>query len=100
MISNFPWHLVGIEISLIFLSLGCLILDLFLKNNERRGDILCNTTLSGIAVLFIFQCTQWGNFGSAFKNTFVQDGVSFFFKILFFLAAFVVVFMAKSYKNQ
>ncbi len=88
------------EIGLTFLALGCLALDIFLKNNERRGKILADAAMIGVAILFFNLCFQWGKFGSSFKGSFVQDGVAFYFKIIFLLAGFFALFMARDYKNQ
>ena len=97
---NFPWRLFETEIGLIALALGCLVLDIFLKSDERRGKILADTAMIGVALLFFNLCYQWGRFGSSLKGSFVQDGVSFLFKALFLLAGFFTLFMGREYKNQ
>ncbi|OIO39057.1 MAG: hypothetical protein AUJ71_01460 [Candidatus Omnitrophica bacterium CG1_02_49_16] len=97
---NFPWCLFQTEIGLIALALGCLLLDLFLKSDERRGKILADTAMIGVALLFFNLCLQWGRFGSALRGSFVQDGISFFFKILFLLAGFFTLFMMREYKDH
>ena len=97
---NFPWKLFQTEIGLIALTIGCLILDIFLKSNEKRGKILADVAMIGISLLFINLLFQWGVFGSALKHTFIQDGISFFFKALFLMAAFFALFMAREYKKH
>lgn len=97
---NFPWPLFITEIGLIALALGCLILDILLKSNEKRGKILADIAMIGVSLLLVNLCFQWRCFGTAFKGSFVQDGISFFFKLLFLLAGFFTLFMAREYKNQ
>ncbi len=100
MVFSFPWRLFQTEIGLIALTLGCLVLDIFLKSEEHRGKILADTAMLGVALLFFNLCFQWGRFGSSLKGSFVQDGVSFLFKTLFLLAGFFTLFMAREYKNH
>ena len=97
---NFPWPLFKTEIGLILLVLSCLILDIFLKSHERRGKILSDIAMIGVSLIFMNLCFQWGHFGIALKGSFVQDGVSFYFKLIFLLAAFFTLFMAREYKNH
>ena len=44
--------------------------------------------LGGVLALLAQLAFGWGKFGFALNGTFVQDGVSYFFKLLFLLAAF------------
>ena len=97
---NIPWPLLGTEIGLIVFSLGLMIGDIFLADNQKRGKTLANTALMGVACLTIFQASRWGIFGSAFGGSFIQDGVSFFFKIIFCLSAFFTIFMAREYQAK
>ena len=94
------WSLFQTEIGLLFLTLACVVLDLFLPNDEKRGKTLANTALGGLALLFVHLFFQWGNFGFTLGRSFVQDGVALFFKGLFLLAAFFTVFMAKEYQSR
>jgi len=95
---DIQWSYFKIEIGLVLLTLGCVILDLFLKDDQKRGQTLSAIAMGGLALLFAFLCFQWGHFGSTLKGTFIQDGVAFFFKALFFLAAFLALFMAREYQ--
>jgi len=97
---DIQWSLFKTEIGLIFLALLSLILDLFLPNDEKRGKTLSNIAMAGVALLFVQLLFQWGRFGSCLKETFVQDGVATFFKILFLLAGFFTLFMAREYQHQ
>lgn len=100
MLPDINWSLFSVELGMIALSLFCLILDIFIKNSKERGKVLANTAMAGISALFAFHCTRWGHFGSTFNGSFVQDGVSFYFKALFLLAGFFAVFMSREYQNQ
>lgn len=97
---DIPWSIFKTEIGLIALALGCLVLDIFLKNNEKRGQTLANIAMIGVALLAAHLCLHWNYFGSALKGTFVQDGVAVFFKLLFLLAGFFTLFMAREYQGS
>ncbi len=96
---DIPWGLLKIELGLIALALGSLILDLFLPKN-KRGAILANIALAGVALLLCFGSLQWGHFGHGFQRGFVQDGVSLCFKALLLLAGFFTIFMARETQNR
>ena len=97
---DIQWSLFRTEIGLVLLSLGALVLNLFLKDNEKRGKTLATLAMAGVSILFIDLCFHWGHFGTSLKGTLIQDGISFYFKILFFLSAFFVLFMAREYQGQ
>ncbi|MBI2095547.1 MAG: NADH-quinone oxidoreductase subunit N [Candidatus Omnitrophica bacterium] len=92
--------LFGTEIGLVFLSLGCLVLDIFLPSDKKKGKLLASVGMAGVAALFVHLCCQWGHFGSAFGGSFSQDGLAFFFKLLFLLAGFFTLFMAGEYQHH
>ncbi len=94
-------NLFATEIGLAALALGTAILDIFIKDDEKRGRTLASTAMTGVALLFFHLVFfQWGKFGSALNGSFVQDGVSFFFKALFLLSAFFTLFMAREYQSS
>ncbi len=97
---SFPFSLFSTEIALITLALGGLLLDIFLKDDEKRGTVLANIAMIGLSVTFAQLLFQWGRFGSAFKGSFMQDELSFYFKLLFLLAGFLVLFMAREYQSH
>ncbi len=94
------WRIFSTEIGLVALSLGCLIVDILLKGEEKRGALLARIALTGVTLLFVNLCFQWGHFGTAFGGSFSQDGVSYFFKLLFLLAGIFVLAMAKAYQSR
>lgn len=93
------WPLFKTEIGLIALTLVCIFLDLFLPK-ERKSNLLANVALIGIAALFATLRFDSRAFGYSFNLTFVQDGVSVFFKALFLLAGFISIFMAREYQHK
>ncbi len=94
-----PWPILKTEFGLIALTLGLVILDLFLPK-EKRGTTLANLAMLGLTALFAGLSFEWGNFGYGFHDTYVQDGVSICFKGLFLLAGFLTVFMAREYQPE
>ena len=79
MMPDIHWQLFQTEIGLIVLVLVTLVLDIFLKYREKRGQTLTNIAMAGVSFLGVLLCFQWNHFGSSFNGSFVQDGVSFFF---------------------
>lgn len=94
------WSLLKTELGLIALTLGCLTADIVLPQNERKSRLLAHTAMASLGILLVFLCIGFGNFGVTFNGSFVQDGVSFFFKILFLLAALFTLFMTKGYQTE
>ena len=94
------WSFFKTEIGLILLSLGCLVLDIFLRDDARRGRTLASVAMIGVALILFELGTQWGRFGSSFGGSFSQDGVAFVFKMIFLLAGFFTLFMARAYESQ
>jgi len=94
------WSLLSTEIGLILLSLGSLVADILMKDNEKKGKTLSSIAMTGLAILFFIQCLEWGHFGSMLGGSLSLDGVSFFFKIIFLLAGFFVLFMVREYQSQ
>ena len=94
------WPLLTTEIGLILFSIGVMILDLFISDDTKRGKTLANIALAGIAGLTAYLAFRWGIFGTTFNGSFIQDGVSYFFKIIFLFAAFYTIFMAREYQAR
>ena len=94
-----PWPILKTEFGLIALTLFLLVLDIFLPK-EKRGTLLANIAMIGVTALFAQLPMEWGNFGTGFMGTYVQDGVSVCFKGLFLLAGFFTLFMAREYQGQ
>jgi NADH-quinone oxidoreductase subunit N len=98
MTPDIHWPLFKTEIGLVLLSLGALVLDIFLKTDAKRGSTLANLAMIGVSLIFVNLLFQWNVFGQSLGGTFVQDGVSWCFKGLFLLAGFFALFMAREYQ--
>jgi NADH-quinone oxidoreductase subunit N len=96
---SIPWPILKVELGLIALTLGSLVLDLFLPK-EKRGVILANVAMVGVTFLFCIENFEWGNFGYGFQMSYVQNGVSACFKALLLLSAFFALFMAREYQGR
>ncbi len=92
--------LLTTEIGLIALSLVCLVADILIAPGEKKGKTINSIGMSGVALLFLNQCFSWGRFGPVLHGSLSMDGVSFFFKIIFLLAGFFVLFMAREYQGH
>jgi NADH:ubiquinone oxidoreductase subunit 2 (subunit N) len=95
--ANCPFAIFTTETILMALALGGLILDIFLRDDEKRGSILANVSMIGLSIAFAQLLFQWNRFGAAFNGSFVQDTVAFYFKLIFLLAGFLALFMAREY---
>lgn len=97
---DIQWPLFKTEIALIALTIGCIILDLFLKQDTKRGRTLANVAMIGVSLIFMNLLTTWGQFGTSLKSTFTQDGVAIFFKGLFLAAGFFALLMGRDYQDH
>ncbi len=95
------WPLFITEIGLVALSLGCIALDFMLPaRGQDRGRGLASLAMGGLTLLLVILCFQWGRFGTVLGGSFTQDGLSFFFKIIFLSAGILVLSMAKDYQSK
>ncbi len=97
---DISWKLLSVEAGLILFAAAMMILDLFIPDNEKKGKTVANIAMAGVAALGVWQASRWGVFGDSFGGSFVQDGLAFFFKILFLLSAFFTLFMARGYQSK
>ncbi len=93
MTPDIQWSGLVTEIGLIALALSCVVLD------------ICRRKITWVAIagvgLILFVALLWpGGTSSSFGGSFVQDGLSRFFKILFLLAGLFTLFMARSYEKK
>ena len=85
------------EIGLGALAVVGLLADMLLPRSVDRGRTMTRIAIGGLAVMLGLLASSWGVFGSAFGGSFVQDGVSFFFKALFLVTGIFVLHMAGQY---
>lgn len=97
---NIHWPFLKIELALILFTLAVVIIDIFLPNDRRRGHVLAQLSMTGLAGLFAALCFQWGQFGATLSGSFVQDGMALIFKAIFIIAAFMTIFMMKGYEHR
>lgn len=97
---DFNWALFQTEFAVIGLALGLLMVDIAVKDKADRGKIMADCGMIGLALLLAQLPFQWGVFGRSFSGSFVQDGVTFFFKMLFMMAAFYTLFMSRHYQDN
>lgn len=88
------------EIGAVILAISALVYDIFTRDHENNAEKLNTFALTGVALTAGALALQWGKFGTALNGSFTQDGVSFFFKLLFLLSAFFALFMARQYRSQ
>ena len=97
---NLNWPLFTTEIGLILFSVALMILDLFIRDDAKRGKILAGTAMAGVTILTFYLSSRWKLFGVTFNTGFIQDGMAFFFKIIFLLAGFFTLFMVRGYQDK
>ena len=98
---NASLNFIGLEISVIGLGLVLMLADFFVPA-ERRKFIayLGIAVLGALLVMSLSGNGSCGNFGSAFNNAFVNDGLSLFFKRFFIIAAILVLFIAAEFSDR
>lgn len=88
--------LINIELLLCGLIAVIFIADLFTNNKNRLYPLAALGSFGILAAAFFIQSS-----GTTFFGSFVSDGVSGFFKILFLLNAFLVILISKNFlKNN
>ena len=93
--------LIGLEISVIGLGLVLMLADLFMPAERRKF-----VGYAGIAALWamlLFSFADVGTCsiaGTAFNGSFINDGISLFFKRFFILAAILVLFIAAEFSDR
>jgi NADH-quinone oxidoreductase subunit N len=92
--------LLTTEIILVGLAVVGLFLDLRRTAEEKKGEIIANVSIAGVAAALLGLGLQWGKSGICFKGAFSQDGVSYFFKALFLAAGIFTLFMAKNFQAK
>ncbi len=94
------WGLFTTETGLVIFSIAMMIFDMFVRDDEKRGKMLANTALVGLAGLTAYFVTRWNIFGVTFGQSFIQDGLSFFIKIIFFFSAIFTIYMGRQYQSR
>ena len=98
---NASLNFIGLEISVIGLGLVLMLADFFVPAERRR--FIGYAGIAALGVLLIMSFSGNGtcsNFGFAFNNAFVNDGLSLFFKRFFIVAAILVLFIAAEFSDK
>lgn len=88
------------ELGLGSLAILALLADMFLPKSVDRGKMLTRLALGGLVINLGLLAGSWGFFGTAFGGSFVQDGLSYFFKAIFLVTGIFVLHMAGQYVEK
>jgi NADH-quinone oxidoreductase subunit N len=98
---NASLNYIGLEISVIGLGLVLMLADFFVPAERRRFIGYAGIAALGALLLMSFSGNgTCSNFGFAFNNSFVNDGMSLFFKRFFLVAAILVLFIAAEFSDK
>ena len=93
--------LIGLEISVIGLGLVLMLADLFMPAERRKFVGYAGIAALGAMLLFSFADVGTCSIaGTAFNGSFINDGISLFFKRFFILAAILVLFIAAEFSDR
>ena len=98
---NASLNYIGLEISVIGLGLVLMLADLFVPVERRKYIGYAAIAALGVLLLASFSGNgSCSNFGFAFNYSFVNDGLSLFFKRFFLIAAILVLFIAAEFSDR
>ncbi len=98
---NASLNYIGLEISVIGLGLVLMLADFFVPAERRRFIGYFGIGILGLLLLMSFSGDgTCSNFGTAFSNGFINDGLSLFFKRFFIVAAILVLFIAAEFSDK
>ncbi len=93
--------LIGLEISVIGLGLVLMLADFFMCAERRKFVGYAGIAALGAMLLFSFADVGTCSIaGTAFNGSFINDGLSLFFKRFFILAAILVLFIAAEFSDR
>jgi NADH-quinone oxidoreductase subunit N len=93
--------LISLEISVIALGLVLMLADLFVPAERRR--FVGYAAIAALGTLLLINLSGDGScsqLGSAFNGSFVNDGLSLFFKRFFVIATILVLFIAAEFSDR
>ncbi len=98
---NASLNYIGLEISVIGIGLVLMLADFFVPAERRRFIGYAGIAALGALLLMSFSGDgTCSNFGTAFSNCFINDGLSLFFKRFFLIAAILVLFIAAEFSDR
>jgi NADH-quinone oxidoreductase subunit N len=93
--------LIGLEISVIGLGLVLMLADFFVPAERRKFIGYAGIAALGVMLVLSFADLGTGGIaGTAFNGSFINDGLSLFFKRFFILAAILVLFIAAEFSDR
>jgi len=93
--------LIGLEISVIGLGLMLMLADFFVPAERRK--FIGYAGIAALGVMLVLSFADLGTGGladTAFNGSFINDGLSLFFKRFFILAAILVLFIAAEFSDR
>ena len=98
---NASLNYIGLEIAVIGLGLVLLMADFIFPAERRRYAAYAGIGILGLLLLISFSGDgTCSNFGTAFNGSFINDGLSLFFKRFFIVAAILVLFIASEFSDK
>ena len=94
-------NFIGLEISVVGVALVLMLADFFVPAERRR--FIGYAGIAALGALLVMSLSGDGtcsNFGTAFGNSFINDGLSLFFKRFFIIAAILVLFIAAEFSDR
>jgi NADH-quinone oxidoreductase subunit N len=93
--------MIGLEISVICLGLVLMLADFFVPAERRKFVGYAGIAALGAMLLFSFADVGTCSIaGTAFNGSFINDGLSLFFKRFFLVAAILVLFIASEFSDK
>ncbi len=93
--------LIGLEISVIGLGLVLMLADFFMPAERRKFVGYAGIAALGVMLVLSFaDLGTCGIAGTAFNGSFINDGLSLFFKRFFIVAAILVLFIAAEFSDR
>jgi len=89
--------LMSLEIWVIIIGLVLMLADIFVPAERRRFIGYAGVAALGVLLVMVLSNAVPG---TAFNNSFVQDGLSIFFKGFFIVAAMLVLFIAAEFQDR
>jgi len=93
--------LIGLEISVIGLGLVLMLADVFMPAERRK--FVGYAAIAALGAMLLMSLSDNGTCslaGTAFNGSFVNDGLSLFFKRFFIIAAILVLFIAVEFSDR
>jgi NADH-quinone oxidoreductase subunit N len=98
---NVTLNFLGLEISVICLGLVLMLADLFVPAERRR--YIAYAAIAALSAMLVMSLSGDGScssFGTVYNGSFINDGLSLFFKRFFLIAAILVLFISVEFADR